>query len=179
MKRRKMTAWRDHISLEIDVSKELDANFNFPKIHLVSHWVEQIRLYRAMQQYSAKRHEQAHETNLKEGWNTANRNLNYLPQVIASQHHIFCFEIGGLNLQAFAQRCCHLQSPPFRSWSGCPLESLLISLARIHGTLKRSRWKASWHYDQRLQSITRQCPRGNALCGNIHQHAGVYQAYGS
>jgi len=36
-KQREMNAWRDYISHEIDVSKELDANFNFPKIHLMSH----------------------------------------------------------------------------------------------------------------------------------------------
>jgi hypothetical protein len=42
-KRREMNAWRDYISHEIDVSLELDADFNFPKIHLMSHWDEQIR----------------------------------------------------------------------------------------------------------------------------------------
>jgi len=42
-KRREMDAWRDYISHEIDVSKELDADFNFPKIHLMPYWVEQIR----------------------------------------------------------------------------------------------------------------------------------------
>ena len=42
-KRRKINAWRDYISHEIDVSKELNADFNFLKIHLMSHWVEQIR----------------------------------------------------------------------------------------------------------------------------------------
>jgi len=67
MKRREMNAGRDYISHKIDVSKELDADFNFPKIHLMSHWVEQIRRYGALQQYSAKRHEHAHETNLKDG----------------------------------------------------------------------------------------------------------------
>jgi len=36
-KRREMNACRDYISHEIDVSKELDADFNFPKIHLMSH----------------------------------------------------------------------------------------------------------------------------------------------
>ena len=41
-KRREMNAWRDNISHEIDVSKELDADFNIPKIHLISHWAEQI-----------------------------------------------------------------------------------------------------------------------------------------
>jgi hypothetical protein len=40
---REMNAWRDYISHQIDVSKELDADINFPKIHLMSHWVEQIR----------------------------------------------------------------------------------------------------------------------------------------
>jgi hypothetical protein len=42
-KRREMNSWRDYINHEIDVSKELDADFNIPKIHLMSHWVEQIR----------------------------------------------------------------------------------------------------------------------------------------
>jgi len=42
-KRREMNTWRNYISHKVDVSKELDADFNFPKIHLISHWVEQIR----------------------------------------------------------------------------------------------------------------------------------------
>jgi hypothetical protein len=41
-KRREMNAWRDSISHKIDISKELDADFNFPKIHLMSHWAKQI-----------------------------------------------------------------------------------------------------------------------------------------
>jgi len=99
-----MNAWRDHISHEIYISKELDADFNFPKIHLMSHWAEQIRRYGALQQYSAERHEQAHKTNLKDGWNASNHNLNYLPQVITFQLRILCFEIRELNLLALAQR---------------------------------------------------------------------------
>jgi hypothetical protein len=38
-----MNAWRDYISHEIDISKELDADFNFLNIDLMSHSVEQIR----------------------------------------------------------------------------------------------------------------------------------------
>jgi len=34
-KRHEMNAWQDYISHEIDVSNELDANFNFLKIHLM------------------------------------------------------------------------------------------------------------------------------------------------
>jgi len=102
-KRREMNAWRDYISHKRDVSKELHADFNFLKIHLMSHWVEQIRRYGALQQYSAEKHEQAHKTNLKDGWNTSNHNLNYLPQVITFQRRILCFELRKLNLQALAQ----------------------------------------------------------------------------
>jgi len=102
-KRREMNPWQDYISHEIYVSKELDAHINFPKIHLMSHWVEQIRRYGALQQYSADRHEQAHKTNIKDGWNSSNHNLNYLLQVITFQCRNLCFEIRELNLQALAQ----------------------------------------------------------------------------
>jgi len=102
-KRREMNAWQDYISHEIDISKELEADFNFPKIHLMSLWAEQIHRYGALQQHSAERHEEAHQTNLKERWNASNHNLNYLPQVITFQRHILCFEMRELNLQALAQ----------------------------------------------------------------------------
>ena len=80
--RRETNAWQDYISHEIDVSKELDADFNFLKIYLMSHWVKQIRRYGALQQYSAERHEQANKMNLKDSWNASNHNLNYLAKVI-------------------------------------------------------------------------------------------------
>ena len=42
-KRGEMNAWWDYISHEIDISKELDADFNSLKIHLMSPWAEQVR----------------------------------------------------------------------------------------------------------------------------------------
>ena len=98
-----MNSWRDYISHEIDLSKELDADFNFPKFHMMSHWVEQICRYGALQHYSAERHAQGHRTSLKDGWNASNHNLNYLPQVITFQRRILCFEVRELNLHALAQ----------------------------------------------------------------------------
>jgi len=103
-KRREMNAWPDDISHKIHVPKELDVNFHFPRIHLMSHWVKQICRYAALQQYSAARHEQAHQTNLKDGWNASNHNVNYLPQVITFLHRILSFEIGELNRKGPAQR---------------------------------------------------------------------------
>jgi len=101
--RREMNAWQDFISHEIDVSMVSDADLNFPKIHIMSDWVEQIRWHGALQLYSAERHDQAHKTNLKDRWNAFNHNLNYLPQVITFQRCILCFEVRELNLEALPQ----------------------------------------------------------------------------
>jgi len=103
-KQREMNAWHDYISREIDISKELDSNIQFPKIHMMSHLGYQICQYGALQQSSAERHGQPQKTNLKDGWNTSNRKLNYLPQVITFQRRILWFEIRELILQALPQR---------------------------------------------------------------------------
>jgi len=178
-KRREMNAWRDHSSHEVDVSKELDADFNFPNIRLMPRWVEQIRRYGALQQYSAERHEQAHKTNLKDGWNASNHNLNYLPQVITFQRRVLCFEIRELNLQAHAQRrensTAAWKVPPSAGDLAAPPMLPVICEARIHVTPKLPRCKASWRYDHRLPSITRQYTRHDAPHGNTQRHAGVYQ----
>jgi len=44
-----MKALCNYISHEIDVSKGLDADINFPTIHQMSHWVSQSSWYRALQ----------------------------------------------------------------------------------------------------------------------------------
>jgi hypothetical protein len=69
----------------------------------MSHWVEQIHQYGALKQYSAERHEQTHQTNIKDCWNACNHNLNFLAQGISFQRRILCFEVREHNLQALAQ----------------------------------------------------------------------------
>jgi len=56
-KRPEMNAWWDYLSHDIHISNVLDAGFNFRMMHLMSHWAEQIRRYRALPQYSAERHQ--------------------------------------------------------------------------------------------------------------------------
>jgi hypothetical protein len=41
-KGREMSAWRNYSSHQIDISNQLDANYDSPKIHLMSHSAEQI-----------------------------------------------------------------------------------------------------------------------------------------
>jgi len=77
-KRCKIPTGQDYISSEINISMGLNADINFPKIHMMSDWAQQIPRYAALQQCAGKRHEQAHETNLKDGWNASNDHLNYL-----------------------------------------------------------------------------------------------------
>jgi hypothetical protein len=80
-----------------------------------------------LEQYSAERHEQAHKTNLKDGWNASNHNLNYLPQVITFQCRILCFEIRELNRQALAQ-CWENSTAPCKVFpSGADLAAPLSS----------------------------------------------------
>ena len=99
-----MNTWRDYIGDKIEVSKVLDADFHFPKINLMSHWVEQILQYRALQQSSTERHEQAHKMNLTDGGNASNHNLNYLQHVITFQRRIHFIEISKVNLETLAHR---------------------------------------------------------------------------
>jgi hypothetical protein len=49
----------------IAVSQGMDADFNFPKIQLISHRVKQIGLYRSVQHYTAERREEADPFNLR------------------------------------------------------------------------------------------------------------------
>jgi len=153
-KQRERNALRYYISQARDIFHELDADINIPMIHVMAYWAEQIHQSGALQLYSAQGHKQAHKTNVKDGRNTSNYNLTYLPQVITFQYHILWFEIRELNLQdprsALGEQRCRLQSVPFRCWSGSPPDLPGICEARIHGTPEPPWWKASWRYDQWL-----------------------------
>jgi len=68
--RHELTAWWDNMSHKMDVSSELDAECNCPNSHWMSYWFRHICQDGALQQYSAKRHNQIHKTNHKDSWNT-------------------------------------------------------------------------------------------------------------
>jgi hypothetical protein len=108
---------------------------------LMSHWAEQIRWYGALEQYSAKSHEQAHKTNLMDGWNASNHNLNYLPQVITFLWHILCFKITELNLQALAQHRKNSAAPckvfPSSADLAAPMSSQLYAKPQFMGPQNR------------------------------------------
>jgi len=45
----KMNTWQDYMNQQTDVPKELDADFKYPKIYLITHSVKQIHWYGALQ----------------------------------------------------------------------------------------------------------------------------------
>jgi hypothetical protein len=49
-KRCEMNAWLHCIGLKLDIFKESEADFDFPKIQLMSHWANHVRQYGAWQQ---------------------------------------------------------------------------------------------------------------------------------
>jgi len=59
-KRPEMNAWQQYFSHKIDVSKNFDSVFYFPRFNFMSHRVEQIHRYITLHQYSAARHDHAH-----------------------------------------------------------------------------------------------------------------------
>ena len=104
LKQREVTTWQKYIIQQNDVSKELDAVFDFRKIQMMSHWVEQIHRYGSFRQYSPEGHEQRHKTNLMDDRTASDHILNNPPQVLTIQCCILCFAIRVLNLEALAQR---------------------------------------------------------------------------
>jgi hypothetical protein len=114
---------------DVDASKTLEADFNIPTIHVMCHWVEQICRYRALQQYSAERHEYAHKTILKDGWNASNHNLNYLPQDITFHHPILCIRIREFKLRALTLDSENSTAKCKVLPSGANLAALLCSLS--------------------------------------------------
>jgi hypothetical protein len=101
--RHEMITWQNSLSQNMDDSNNLDANCNIPKIHFISHSVQQISLYQALQQFPPQRNTETHHMNLRDGSNSSNHNLNYLTQVIILQHRIVCIEVRDLNLQTVTQ----------------------------------------------------------------------------
>jgi hypothetical protein len=71
----------------------------------------QIRQYGSLPQWSTESQEHAHKINLKDGWNSPNHNVNYLPQILSFHRHILCFEIRELNTQALNQDCPKIERP--------------------------------------------------------------------
>ncbi|KAF8441129.1 hypothetical protein BGX38DRAFT_1071181, partial [Terfezia claveryi] len=74
-----------------------NAYYNFPKMHLISHFMEQIAKYGSLPQYSIEISEASHKP-LKDAYHRSNH-INALPQILRSYTRTHHFAMRERNLE--------------------------------------------------------------------------------
>jgi hypothetical protein len=75
-------AWKGIIDAEMAEYIEDGSDFNFPKIHLMQHFREQIQRYGSLKQWSTEIGESSHRKQIKDGFNASNKTGDYYTQMI-------------------------------------------------------------------------------------------------
>jgi hypothetical protein len=84
----------------INETLEAESDFNFPKIHLLSHYADQISRYGSLPQYSTESCETAHKL-FKNAYRRSNH-VDAIPQIIQGYMREHSFAIKELNMEAWA-----------------------------------------------------------------------------
>ena len=92
--------WQTFIDTEMVKYHEKGSDFNFPKIHQLLHFGEQIRHYGSLKQWSTETGESSHRTQLKDPYNKSNRSGYIYRQIIEYYQHSDAFAIQRLNIAA-------------------------------------------------------------------------------
>jgi len=77
-----------------------DSHFNFPKIHLLMHWSDQISQYGSLPQFSSEICEASHKP-LKEAYHRSNH-IDSIPQIIKQYCHAHSIAVKELQIEAWA-----------------------------------------------------------------------------
>src|SRR6266576_6633460 len=77
-----------------------DSHFNFPKMHSMIHWADQISRYRCLLQYSTEVCETSHKA-LKDAYRRSNH-VDSIPQIIQGYSREHNFAVRQLELEAWA-----------------------------------------------------------------------------
>ena len=75
-----------------------DSHFNFPKIHLLSHWADQISRYGCLPQFSTEICETSHKA-LKDAYRRSNH-VDSIPQIIQGYSWEHSFAVRQLEMEA-------------------------------------------------------------------------------
>ena len=94
---RKRKEWNDFINHELIEHLEEGGDFNFPKIHQMLHFQEQIERYGCLKQWSAETGESFHRVQIKDGYNSSNRAGDFFSQIIEHYLRIDAFAVRKLN----------------------------------------------------------------------------------
>jgi len=84
-------------AFRINQALEEDSHFNFPKLHLLSHYADQIAQYRSLPQYSTEICETSHKP-LKDAYRQSNH-VDTMPQIINAYTRDHNFGVRELNLE--------------------------------------------------------------------------------
>ena len=76
----------------------MHAHFNFPKIHLTSHFRESIELFGTLDQHSTSTTELLHKTQVKAGYRGSNKCGDFFTQILQFNARREAFEVRALNL---------------------------------------------------------------------------------
>ena len=96
--------WNESIRSEVAEHYETETKFDFPKLHLMSHFMECIALYGNLLQWSTETGELAHKA-LKTGWRHSNKTGDFYAQILQHQCRQEAFGVRKMNV---GKRCIPL-----------------------------------------------------------------------
>ena len=97
-------AWKSIIESEMAEYIEDGSDFNFPKIHLIQHFREQIQRFGCLKQWSTEIGESFHRRQIKDGFNASNKTGDFYTQMINFYLRCDAFTIRKVNRAAMEQR---------------------------------------------------------------------------
>ena len=94
--------WKTVIESEMVEYIEEGSYFNFPKIHLMQHFREQVQRYGSLKQWSTEIGESSHKRQIKDGFNASNKTGDYYTQMINFYLRCDAFTVRKANVKALA-----------------------------------------------------------------------------
>lgn len=92
--------WRTIIESEMAEYIEDGSDFNFPKIHLMQHFCQQIQRFGCLKQWSTEIGESSHKRQIKDGFNASNKTGDYYGQMINFYLRCDAFSVRKVNREA-------------------------------------------------------------------------------
>ena len=96
--------WKVTIETEMAEYIEEGTDFNFPKIHLMLHFREQIQRFGSLKQWSTEIGESSHKHQIKDGFNSSNKTGDYYTQMINFYLRCDAFTVRKANLEALSKQ---------------------------------------------------------------------------
>jgi hypothetical protein len=94
-------SWNAFIDAEVVDCAEDGAHWNFPKLHLMLHFRDQVRRFGSLGQWSTEIGESSHRRQIKDGYNAGNRAGDVYLQIINHYLRLDAFTVRAMNNQAW------------------------------------------------------------------------------